>query len=282
MTRIADAVSYTHLDVYKRQVDELAEKARAHAGRLKVADHAAIRGGAGAHIFEDLLHLDDVALEPGDLGDAGDLALAVRHARKLDDDADRRRDLPADGCHRHRQTGHADHLLQAGDGITRRVGVDGRHRPFMAGIHGLQHVEGFLAAALAENDAIGTHAQRVLDELTLADLALALDVRRPRLHAPDMGLLQLQLGGILDGEQPLPLRDEGGEGVEHGGLARAGAARNDGGDARAHRRRQHLRHRRTQRAHVHELVQVERLLGEFADRDQRTIDADRPDSHVDA
>ncbi len=93
MTRIADAVSYTHLDVYKRQVDELAEKARAHAGRLKVADHAAIRGGAGAHIFEDLLHLDDVALEPGDLGDAGDLALAVRHARKLDDDADRRRCL---------------------------------------------------------------------------------------------------------------------------------------------------------------------------------------------
>src|SRR3954464_8746801 len=52
-------------------VDEVAEKARPHAGRLEMTDHGAVGGGAGAHVFEDLLHLDDVALEPGDLGDAG-------------------------------------------------------------------------------------------------------------------------------------------------------------------------------------------------------------------
>ena len=71
----------------------------------------------------------------------------------------------------------------------------------MAGVHGLQHVEGFLAAALAEDDAVGPHAQRVLDQLALADFALAFDVGRPRLHAADMRLLQLQFGGVLDGDR---------------------------------------------------------------------------------
>jgi hypothetical protein len=33
----------------------------------------------------------------------------------------------------------------------------------VAGVHRLQHVEGFLAAALAEDDAVGPHAQCVLD-----------------------------------------------------------------------------------------------------------------------
>ena len=87
--------------------------------------------------------------------------------------------------------------------------MDGRHRTFVAGVHGLQHVEGLLAATLAEDDAVGTHAQRVLHELALADFALAFDVRRPRFHAANVRLLQLQLGGVLDGDQALLVGDEG-------------------------------------------------------------------------
>ena len=75
----------------------------------------------------------------------------------------------------------------------------------MAGVHGLQHVEGLLAAALAEDDAVGPHAQRVLDEIALADFAVALDVGRARFHARDVRLLQLQFGGVLDGDQALVL-----------------------------------------------------------------------------
>ncbi len=113
----------------------------------------------------------------------GHLALAVGQARQLHDDADGGGDLAADRGDRHRQAGHADHLLEARDRVARGVGVDGRHRAFVAGVHGLQHVEGFLAAALAEDDAVGPHAQRVLDQLALADFALALDVGRARFHA---------------------------------------------------------------------------------------------------
>src|SRR5213596_2934938 len=49
-------------------------------------------------------------------------------------------------------------------------------------------------------------------------------------------------GGVLDGDQALLLRDEGGERVEHGGLAGAGTAGDDRGDARFHRRSKQLRH----------------------------------------
>ena len=56
---------------------------------------------------------------------------------------------------------------------------------------------------LADDDAVGTHAQRVLDEVALRDLALALDVRRARLQRHDMLLLQLQLGRVLDGDDAL-------------------------------------------------------------------------------
>ena len=41
-------------------------------------------------------------------------------------------------------------------------------------------------------------------------------------------------------------------------------------------------HRRAQRADLDQLAEVERLFGELADRDQRSVDADRPHRDVDA
>ena len=51
------------------------------------------------------------------------------------------------------------------------VGVAGRQRALVAGVHGLQHVEGLAAADLADDDAVGSHAQRVADELPDPHLA---------------------------------------------------------------------------------------------------------------
>src|SRR5579872_784146 len=244
--------------------------------------HGAVRGGAGAYEFEDFLHLDDVGLQSRDLGDAHHLALAVGLARQLNDDTDGGGDLAADRGDRHRHAGHADHLFKARNGVTRRVGVNRGHRAFVAGIHGLEHVEGFLAAALAEDHAVGPHAQRVFHQIALPDFALAFDVGWPRLHAADVRLLQLQFGGVLDGEQAFFFGNEGGQRVEHRGLARTGAAGNDHRDARLHGGRQHLRHLRTERADFDQFVQVERLLGKFANRHQRSVDRHRPHRNVDA
>ncbi len=100
------------------------------------------------------------------------------------------RNLAADRLNGHRHAGHAEHLFKAGNCIARCVGVNGRHGAFMAGIHGLKHVEGFLAANLAEDDPVGAHAQGVLDEIALLDFTGALVVGRACFHAANMGNMQ--------------------------------------------------------------------------------------------
>ena len=123
---------------------------------------------------EDLLHADDVLFHAGDLGDAGHLARAVAHARGLHDDGDGRGDLLADGLLGQIHVAHGDHRFEPGDGVARGVGVNGGHGAFVAGVHGLQHVEGFFAADLADDDAVGAHTQAVDEQLPLADGARCL------------------------------------------------------------------------------------------------------------
>ena len=94
----------------------------------------------------------------------------------------------------------------------------------MPGIHRREHVERFRPADLADDDPIRAHAQRVADEIANQHLALALDVRRPRLEPDHVLLLQLQLGGVLDGDDPLVVPDVARQCVEHRRLADAGAS----------------------------------------------------------
>ena len=79
-------------------------------------------------------------------------------------------------------------------------------RAVVAGVHGLQHVQRLLAAHLAEDDAVGTHTQGVDDQLALPDGALAFDVGRAALQARHVLLLDLQFGGVFDGDDALAAR----------------------------------------------------------------------------
>ena len=63
-------------------------------------------------------------------------------------------------------------------------------------------------AALADHDAVGAHAQGVLDEVADGDLAPALDVRRAGLHREHVVLVELELLGVLDGDDALVGGDE--------------------------------------------------------------------------
>ena len=76
----------------------------------------------------------------------------------------------------------------------------------MAGRHRAEHVERLGAADLADDDAVGPHAQRVAHEAADRHLAAALERRRPRLEPDDVRLLQAQLGGVLDRHDPLARR----------------------------------------------------------------------------
>ena len=116
----------------------------------------------------------------------------------------------------------------------------------------------------------------------VVDLALALDVGRPRLHPDHVRLLEPQLGRVLDRRHPLVGGDEGREGVEQRRLAAAGAARDDDVDPGLDAGREELDHLRRDR-----LVRIRSstrsgLAPEPADREQGAVQGQRRDDRVDA
>ena len=127
------------------------------------------------------------------------------------------------------------------DGLVRRVRVRRGERAVVARVHRLEHVERLAAAALADDDAVGAHAERVLHEIADRVLAAALEVRRARLERDDVRLLELELGGVLDGDDALVRRDRAREHVEQRRLAGAGAAGDDDVLLRVHAAREEAR-----------------------------------------
>ena len=143
---------------------------------------------------------------PEHLGDVGDAPGAVTEPLDVDDQVERRGDLLSDGPGRQVEAGHQHHRLDAGQRVTRAVGVHRRQRAVVAGVHGLEHVQRLGATDLAHDDAVGPHAEGVADQVPDGDLALALDVGRASLQADDVVLVQLQLDGVFDGDDALVVR----------------------------------------------------------------------------
>src|SRR4051794_2413352 len=143
---------------------ELLDELRSNAGRLEAALDLAF-DDAGLLEDEDILHHDDVAFHPLDLGDVDDLPGPVLEAALLDDEIDRGGDLLADGANRKVDAGHEDHRLEAGEHVARAVGVAGRHRSVVTGVHRLEHVQRLAGAALSHDDAVRPHSEGVPDEL---------------------------------------------------------------------------------------------------------------------
>ena len=177
-------------------------------------------------IDKEILQRHDLAFDADHFGDVGDLARAVAHARGLNNDVNRGGDHFPDGLAWEIVAAHQDHAFQAAQTLARRIGVERSHGAVVAGVHGLEQVEGFRAAHLADDDPVRAHAQAVLDGVAHGHLALTFEVRRARLQAHHMGLLQLQLRGVLAGDDALVRLDIDGQAVEQGRLPRAGAAGN--------------------------------------------------------
>jgi hypothetical protein len=68
----------------------------------------------------------------------------------------------------------------------------------MPGIHRLEHIQGFFAANLSNDDSIRTHPEAVPDKIPLKDPTLALDIGRTCLQPDHMLLLELKLGRVLN------------------------------------------------------------------------------------
>ena len=95
----------------------------------------------------------------------------------------------------------------------------------MAGVHGLEHVESLAAAALADDHPVGPHTEGVSDKIADRDLAFSLDVGRATLQPDQMFLFELELDGVLEGDDAFVLGDEVRQDVQQGGLAGARTTR---------------------------------------------------------
>jgi hypothetical protein len=213
---------------------------------------------------------------------AGDAARAVAQALGLYDDVDRRHDHIADRARRQVEPAHGDHALDARQRLAGAVGVERSHRPVMAGVHGLQEVECLGAAHLADDDALGAHAQAVADQLAHGHLALSLQIGRAGLQPDHMGLLQLQFGGVLAGDDALVVADIEGHAVEQRGLARARAPGDQHIAARLADDLQDGGAFPRDRPVAHELFQGQLVLAELADRERGSVDGQRRHDDVDA
>src|SRR5581483_7703518 len=177
-------------------------------GRLKYANYLSVGTNALLRESEYLLHADRVLFHTGDFTNAGYLSGAVAHAAALHDNRDRSGYLLPDGFFRQVHIGHCDHRLQPGDRVSRGVRVNRSHGALVARIHGLQHVEGLLAAHFANDDSVGAHAEAIDQQLPLPNCALTLDIRGARFQTDDVLLSQIQFGSVFDGDQPLVVGDE--------------------------------------------------------------------------
>ena len=97
----------------------------------------------------------------------------------------------------------------------------------MTGIHRLQHIQRFAAAAFADDDPVGAHSQTVLDQVADSYRALAFDVRRPRLETHHVRLLKTQFRRVLHRDDALAVRNVARKEIEQSRLARTGAAGDD-------------------------------------------------------
>ena len=164
-----------------------------------------------------------LGVDGGDFGDGGDAAVAGGEAGDLDDEVDGGGDLLADGAHGH-VDGHEDEGFEAFDGVVGVVGVDGGERAVVAGVHGLEHVHGFAPPHLADDDAVGSHAEGVSDQFADGVGALALDVGGSSFELDHVGLGELELGGFFDGDDAFGGPGVGAQDVEECGFSAAGAA----------------------------------------------------------
>ncbi len=151
----------------------------------------------------------------------------------------------------------------------------------MAGVHGLEHIQGFAGTDLADDDAVRPHPQGVFHQIPDAHLAAALHVAGPGLQPHHVVLEQLQLGGILYGDDPLVIGNEGGQHIQGGGLAAAGTPGNHHVEPPLDAETDHLRHFGSQGAEPDQILHLEGIVGELTDGEGGAVQSQGRDNGID-
>src|SRR5690606_11767471 len=132
------------------------------------------------------------------------------------------------------------------------------------------------------HDTIGTHTQRITDQVTDGHRPSAIRISDFGFHAQNVLLLQLQLGCIFDRDDTLLLRDEAGTYVEQRSLPGARTPGDYNIQMGKHTGPDELCHLRGQGAIIDQLLNGQLILFELPDGDRRAIDSNRANDGIDA
>jgi hypothetical protein len=88
----------------------------------------------------------------------------------------------------------------------------------------LNHVQRLRTSAFADDDAVGTHAQGVADQIANGHFPNPFNVGGSGFQSDPVFMLELQLGGIFHRHQPFPWRDEVAQDIQHRRLSRTRSA----------------------------------------------------------
>ena len=86
--------------------------------------------------------------------------------------------LIPDSPYRQVQPGHKHHGFQTGEYISRAVGMGRSQRTIVTRVHGLKHIQRFAATDFAYDNAVRTHTERVLYQVTDGYGALTFNISR--------------------------------------------------------------------------------------------------------
>lgn len=150
------------------------------------------------------------------------MAAVIPQPAEVNDDVQCAGNLASDGSER-KLCAAEHHGFKARQHILWRICVSGGERAVMSGVHRLQHIQSLCAAHLSDDDPVRVHAETCADQVRYGDGALALCVGTSRLQTHQIfDVLELKLGGILNGNNPFFIRYERRECVEKGGLSGVG------------------------------------------------------------
>src|SRR5208283_3262346 len=142
---------------------------------------------------------------------------------------------------------------------------------------GLQHVQGFLATYFANDDPVRPHAQRIDDQLALPYGPAPFHVRRPALQANNVFLLQLEFGGVFDGDNVFGVPNVAAHHIQQRRLAGAGTAGDDNIELRPYCSLQDLENRGGNGTIGEQLLGANWNPSEAADRENWAIHRERRD-----
>ena len=194
-----------------------------------------------------------------------------------------RRNLSADDRNRKFHAAHHYHGNKSLDHIRGTVGMGGPQAPLMSGIQAHKKIRRLRTSHFSHDNSVRPHTQRRPDQIPDRDLPALLHGRIPGLQTNQVGNPpELKLRVILDGDNPLSLRNAPGECIQKRGLSGGCPPADQNRISGLHKVSQKFRRLPGDAARLHKPSHGNRIIRKPSDGKNSPVQRNRGKHHIDA